>query len=222
MWRNLKNVSNPYMYLLTPENSMFLNRSMGQPFDMTYNGAGYQKWKKEEQYNFNRPNDNWTKDEFVSGGYSTSTFTTRQHWKMEAEDDSSDPNYYHYTWTRYANYMKNETSDSYLQRNVPIPSALFGDNVLIERNLMTVWKMEFNHKYQWSDGQETSDPYVEYYYGNKPYTKGSTLNYTNIENINYGLCQQWRMPFVYFPWFHNEVMDLRGFPKPYDPASGWG
>ena len=134
----------------------------------------------------------------------------------------SDPNYYHYKWYRLADYMKNETSDSYLQRNVPIPSALFGDNVLLERNLMAVWRVDWKHDYTRNVGSPVEDHKTLYYYGNKPFTKGSTLNYTNIEGITYGLCQQWRMPFDYFPWFHNEVMDLEGFPQPYDPNSGWG
>ena len=74
MWRNLKNVSNPDMYLLTPEDSMFLNRSMGQPFDMTYNGADYQRWRKEEMYNSNT--GDFQSDGLLRSGYSNSTFTT--------------------------------------------------------------------------------------------------------------------------------------------------
>ena len=50
MWRNLKNVCNPYLYLMVPNRLMFSSGSYGQPFDKAYNAPSSYKRVREYQH----------------------------------------------------------------------------------------------------------------------------------------------------------------------------
>jgi hypothetical protein len=128
IWRNVKRVANPNLYLLTPERNMFNygGGSFGQPFDQAYNqGSTYQRWRIEQIINSN--NRDFNRDFLFYSGYYDTTFSTRHRWYREAEDDAVDPDhYYHYVWYALDDRMVKDNQDQWMWKNLPIPSTLFG------------------------------------------------------------------------------------------------
>lgn len=236
MWQNLQPVSNSYLYLLVPEVNMFTpgssagSGSFGQPFDKAYNqGSTYQRWRRKEMFNSNH-NDFTSDDPYYSGYYNT-TFTEHHWWYREAEDDATDPDYYHYAWYGLDDRIEKTNSDQWMWKNVPIPSTLWGQNVALARSLLSVWKVEYTTEVRYSDSNGNARyPHTYYYVSKVDYAKGSTYSrFVDLEGNDYGLVQQWRFPFLYFDTpnaqgqsIFSRIMNDVGFVPSTDPNGGWG
>ena len=192
--------------MLTPEDDMFSNGSFGQPFDRAYNQPStYVRERRRRKINCVRQSDNFdTGFESYYTGYYNTTFTEHHEWYREADD--IDSNTFQYAWYGLDDKITKTNSDQWLWKHVPIPSTTFGQQVVLTRDLLIVWKVEYRAGYRYSDQSSTTwttnywGNNALYYVTNSNYAKGSSVStFTDIDSqYNYGLVQQWRFPFARF------------------------
>lgn len=227
MWRNLKGVCNPYLYMMTPNNLMFDSGQYGQPFDKAYNApATYRRVREYQRQNAAQPDPVQTTDPYRQG-YSDEAFTAHEEWSRSArtyyDDGTTDPDdYYHYEWQKTVDRLEKTNADGWMWKNVPVPSTLWGDNVPLARSLLTVWRAEWRHDLTRAVSGSSSRSDTLYYVSKQDYAKGDVRQFTDLDGTDYGNCQQWRFPWTYFNDFFAECKDQQGWISPDDPLLGWG
>lgn len=160
-------------------------------------------------------------------GYTDEAFTVHEEWSRRAttsyDSGAYDPtDYYHYEWDKTVDHLAKTNIDNWMWKNIPVPSTLWGDNVPLSRSLLIVWRVDYTHTITRVNSSTSTQSDTLYYVSKQDYTKGNTIQFTDLDGTDYGNCQQWRFPWTYFNSFFAECKDQMGWISPDDPQLGWG
>lgn len=75
-----------------------------------------------------------------------------------------------------------------LQRNVPVPTLLFGQNCPLDREYMFVWKATFRDVVNLNTGLDHDITTTHWFYYIGSFTKSGVQNYTDPNGNDRGLC----------------------------------